>query len=72
MKKDIMVGLIVKHGRLIRTIKTVGHRNPLQIVDKLSATGLRIADSDFQKRNKFKKLLEKGDLTIVESKRFYQ
>ena len=57
---------------LIKRITTIGHKNTIQVVDKLNAFGLRKATADFKRRNNFKKLLVKADLTIVESKKYYQ
>ena len=57
---------------LIKNITTIGCKNALQIVDKLGAFSLREAEKDFKMRNNFVKLLEKADLTIVESKKFFQ
>ena len=63
---------MIKEYWLIKKITTTGHKNPIQIVDRLSALGLREVEKDFRNRNNFKKLLEKADLTIVRSEKYYQ
>ena len=62
---------MIKEYWLIRYIKTIGHKNPFQIVDKLNAKGVRTAEQNFKKRNNFKKLLVKSDLIIVHSERWF-
>lgn len=63
---------MIKQYYLLQNIKTIGNKNPLRIIDTLGASGLREAKRDFQTRNQFKKLLIKGDLSILEAKCFYQ
>lgn len=62
---------MIKEYWLLKKIKTSGHKNPLQVVDILSSSGIREAERDFKIRNNFKKLLEKSDLIICISERFY-
>ena len=50
------------------TIGKQGYR----LIDSTNANTLREAIKEFERRNNFKKLLEKHDLTITEAKRFYQ
>ncbi len=63
---------MIKEYYLIKNIKTIGSKHNLIVVDKVPASGLREAENDFKVRNNFKRLLEKGDLTIVKSEKFYQ
>lgn len=53
---------------LIKTIKTIGVKNNILIVDKTNALTIREAEKEFKRRNNFKKLIVKSDLTIAESK----
>ena len=62
---------MIKEYWLIKNIRTIGHKNSLQIVDKLNAMGIREAEKDFKNRNNFLKLLIKSDLTIVRSERWF-
>lgn len=57
---------------LIKNIKTTGHRNPIQIIDRHWAFNLREAEKEFKFRNDFKKLLIKSDLCICESRKWFQ
>lgn len=56
---------------LIKRITTTGHKNPIQIVDKTTANTLRQAEEEFKRRNNFKRLLQKADLTLCRSEKFY-
>jgi len=56
---------------LIKRITTMGHKNPIQIVDRTTADTLRQAVEEFKRRNNFQRLLKKADLTICKSERFY-
>ena len=57
---------------LIKRITTIGHKNPIQVVDKTQANTLTQAEKIFKVRNNFSRILEKADLTICKSERFYQ
>jgi len=57
---------------LIKRITTIGHKNPIQIVDKTNADTLKQAEEEFKRRNNFKRLLVKAELTLCRSERFYQ
>lgn len=63
---------MLKEYWLLKRITTIGCRNPLRVVDKLNANGIREAEVDFKNRNNFKKLLEKAELIIVRSERWFQ
>ena len=56
---------------LIKRITTIGHRNPLQVVDRIACDNLRNAEAQFKARNNFPKLMEKSDLTITEAKKWF-
>lgn len=56
----------------MKSIKTVGNRNPNKIIDRVIAGNVRVAEANFMERNNFKKLLEKSDITILKSERYYQ
>ena len=60
----------MKEYWLIKDIKTTGHKNPLQIVDKVTARTIREAEKEFKRRNNFQKLTRKADLIIAKSERW--
>ena len=61
---------MTKEFYLIKHITTVGHKNPIQVVDKVQATTMTVAKKEFEKRNSFSKLLVKADLEICEIKQY--
>ena len=60
---------MIKEYWLIKNIKTIGHKNPLQMIDKVNANGLKEAEANFRDRNDFKKLLNKADLIIAKTEK---
>ena len=57
---------------LIKKITTIGHNNPIQIVDKTNAKNIKDAEEEFKSRNNFKTILRKAGLTIAKSERWIQ
>lgn len=55
---------------LIKKITTTGHNNPIQIVDKTNAANIKEAEKEFKRRNNFKTILRKADITIAKSERW--
>jgi len=53
-----------KEYYLIKKITTTGHKNPIQVVDKVIAQNKKEAIKEFIRRNKIPKILKKANLIV--------
>jgi hypothetical protein len=67
---QIPIKMTNKEFYLIKHITTTGHKNPIQVVDKVQATTLTAAKAMFEQRNDFTRLFRKSDLEIAEIKQY--
>ena len=56
---------------LVKSIRTIGHKNAIQILDRVTALNFREAKQDFKKRNNIQKELKKADLMVCEVREYW-
>ena len=62
----------MKHQYFLIGYRTTIGKQGYKLIDSTNENTLKGAIAEFERRNNFKKLLEKHDLTITQSVRFYQ